>query len=198
MNDFSGLKIGFAICGSYCTFSKVLPALEALKKTNAQLFPILSENAYKTDTRFGKAKDFCDLVTTICGNEIIHTINDAEPIGPKKMFDIMVICPCTGNTLAKLSHGITDTSVTMAAKAHLRNERPLLLAVSTNDALSNAAPNIGQLLTRKHVFFVPFAQDDPEKKPRSAVADLSQLPAAISSALEGKQLQPIFASQHIK
>ncbi len=185
------LNIGFALCGSFCTFSRMLPVLEDLKKREANVIPVMSETAYTTDTRFGSAQSFIDKIEGICQNKIIHTIKDAEPIGPKKMFDILVIAPCTANTLAKIAHGITDTSVTMAAKSHVRNDRPLVFAISTNDALSMAAQNIGLLLTRKNVYFVPFSQDDPEKKPRSAIADMERIPEVIESALCGKQLQPI-------
>jgi len=183
--------IGFALCGSFCTFARILPILKELKENGADIIPVMSETAYSTDTRFGTAQSFNEKIEEICGNEIIHTINGAEPIGPMKLFDVMVIAPCTGNTLAKIAHGITDTAVTMAAKAHLRNERPLVLAVSTNDALSSAAHNIGILLPRKNVYFVPFSQDDPIKKPRSAVADMERIPETLQKALEGKQIQPI-------
>ena len=185
------INVGFALCGSFCTFARMLPVLEDLKKREANIIPIMSETAYSTDTRFGTAQSFIDKIEGICDNKIIHTIRDAEPVGPKKMFDILVIAPCTGNTLAKIAHGITDTTVTMAAKAHVRNERPLVLGLSTNDALSAAAQNIGLLLPRKNVYFVPFSQDDPEKKPRSAVADMERIPEVLESALKGKQLQPI-------
>ncbi|MDP4109769.1 MAG: dipicolinate synthase subunit B [Bacillota bacterium] len=189
-----GMNIGFALCGSFCTFSKVLPVMEDLGRREANVIPIMSETAFCTDTRFGTAQSFIERIEGICGKTIIHTIKDAEPIGPKKMFDVMLIAPCTGNTLAKIAHGIVDTTVTMAAKAHIRNERPLVLALATNDALSAAASNIGTLLNRKNVFFVPFAQDDPEKKPRSAVADMERIPEAIKAALEGKQIQPIYGA----
>ncbi|HCC35093.1 MAG TPA: dipicolinate synthase subunit B [Ruminococcaceae bacterium] len=188
------LTAGFALCGSHCTFSGAIPQMKALKAQGFSLIPIMSNAAYKTDTRFGKADDIKSQVEKICGREVIASIEDAEPIGPEKLLDIMIIAPCTGNTLAKLANGITDTSVTMAAKAHLRNQRPLLIAIATNDALSGSAKNIGQLLGTKNIFFVPFRQDDPMKKPRSAVAVFEQLPQAVFEALHGRQLQPILYS----
>ena len=183
--------IGFAFCGSFCTLKKGVAALRQLQEAGYNILPIFSEIVYSTDTRFYKANDLIDEVEHICNNKIIHTIKDAEPIGPKKMLDILVIAPCTGNTLGKLAAGITDTSVTMAAKAHLRNERPLLIAPSTNDALSNSAKNIGLLLNAKNVYFVPFGEDDPTSKHRSCVADFTLIPSSIQAALEGEQLQPI-------
>ena len=152
----------------------------------------MSFNAYSTDTRFGKACDHIEEIENISGNKIIATLTDAEPVGPKKLFDILVIEPCTGNTIAKLANGITDTPVTLAAKAHIRNDRPLLISVSTNDALSNSAANIGKLLNTKNIYFVPMKQDDSEKKPRSIVANFSKTYEAIDYALNGKQIQPIF------
>lgn len=183
--------VGFAMCGSFCTFSAVIPQMETLKKLNYDIVPIMSTASYTTDTRFGKASDFIDKVEKICGNRVIHTIKDAEPIGPKGMFDILVIAPCTGNTLGKLANGINDTPVTMAAKSHLRNARPMIVAVSTNDALSTAAKNIGTLLNYRNIYFVPMSQDDSEKKPRSIVADFKQIPKTVDLALKGKQIQPI-------
>lgn len=184
------MNIGFALCGSFCTFSKVFPAMEALAKEHT-LTPIFSTAAYETDTRFGTAAEHILRAETVCGKNVIHTIAQAEPIGPKKLLDILVIAPCTGNTLAKLAHSIADTPVTMAAKSHLRNGRPVLIALSTNDALAGAAENIGKLLGKKNYYFVPFAQDDPQGKPTSMIADLSLLPAAIEAAAQGRQLQPI-------
>ena len=184
------MNIGFAICGSFCTFSKVFPVMEELAK-HYNVIPIFSDNAYTIDSRFGTAENHRDKATAICGNEIIHTIAQAEPIGPKKMLDALVIAPCTGNTLAKLAHSIADGPVTMAAKSHLRNGRPVLIAVSTNDALAGAAENIGKLLARKNFYFVPFGQDDAIGKPTSLVADFAQLPAALEHAFTGKQIQPI-------
>lgn len=187
----SGEKIGFALCGSYCTFDKAINALEVLRTTYTDITPIMSENAYSTDSRFGTAKSFIDRVEAICDRKILSTMTAVEPFGPKALLDILIIAPCTGNTLAKLALGVTDTSVTMAAKAHLRNNRPVLIAVSTNDGLSANAANIGQLLVRKNIYFVPFFQDDPTKKPTSLIADLELLPEAVDAALHGVQLQPV-------
>ena len=184
------MNIGFAMCGSFCTFSKVFPIMELLSR-DYPITPVFSDAVYSTDTRFGSARDHAELAEEICGIAPIHTIAQAEPIGPKKLFDILVIAPCTGNTLAKLAHGIADGPVTMAAKSHLRNGRPVLLAVSTNDALGTAAENIGKLMARKHYYFVPFRQDDPVSKPCSMVADFSRIPQALEAALEGRQIQPV-------
>lgn len=186
------IKIGFALTGSFCTFSDVLPVVKTLVETGYDVTPIFSEFSYATDTRFGRAADFVREFEMLCDHEAIHTIVDAEPIGPKKLFDVVVIAPCTGNTLAKLNNGITDTCVTMAAKAHLRNQRPLVVAVSTNDALGNSAKNIGGLLNCKNIYFVPMKQDNPSGKPRSIVADFSRIPQAIEHALAGTQIQPIY------
>ena len=183
--------IGLAMCGSFCTFSRVLDAFSALDRAQYDLVPIQSQAAYATDTRFGAAADFRARLEALCGRPIIHTIEEAEPIGPKKLLDVLVIAPCTGNTLAKLAAGIADGPVTLAAKAHLRNERPIVLAVSTNDALAGNAASLGALLNRRGYYFVPFGQDSAIKKPRSLVADFSQLPAALSAALQGQQLQPM-------
>ena len=185
------INVGFALCGSYCTFDTALEALAALCEKHTEVIPIMTEKAFSTDSRFGKAADFNSRIEAMTGKKIISTISQAEPIGPNALLDILVIAPCTGNTLAKLANGITDSSVTMAAKAHLRNGRPLLIALSTNDALSANAQNIGVLLARKHVYFVPFYQDDPTQKPASLVAELKKLPAAIDAALRGEQLQPV-------
>lgn len=184
------IRLGFAMCGSFCTFKLVLEELERLAK-DYDITPIMSQGAAFTDTRFGKAEDFRRRVAEICGREPITTIADAEPIGPRALLDVLVIEPCTGNTLGKLANGITDTPVTMAAKAHLRNGRPLVLAVSTNDALGASARNIGTLMNAKNIFFVPVRQDSPRGKPASLVADFSETAAAIKSALEGKQTQPL-------
>lgn len=184
------MTIGFAVCGSFCTYSAMFPAMEALSKTHT-LIPIFSHSAYTIDSRFGSAQSHIRRAEEICGKTPLCTIEQVEPIGPKKLLDALVIAPCTGNTLAKLAHGIADGPVTMAAKSHLRNGRPVLIAVSTNDALSGAAENIGRLLSRKNYYFVPFGQDDPLRKPTSMVADFSLIPQALETALEGKQLQPI-------
>lgn len=184
------MNIGFAMCGSFCTFSQVFPIMEELAKKH-NVIPIFSTISYTTDSRFGTAQEHIEKATAICEKAPLHTIPQVEPIGPKKMLDALVIAPCTGNTLAKLAHSIADTPVTMAAKSHLRNGRPILIAVSTNDALAGAAENIGKLLSRKHYYFVPFRQDDPEKKPTSMVADFTMISPALSAALEGRQIQPI-------
>ena len=189
--DLANKTIGFAMCGSFCTFSKAISALEKLSETGANIVPIMSEMSYTTDTRFGKAEDFREKLVKITGNEIINTVKGAEPIGPKGLLDLLVILPCTGNTLAKISSGIADTSVTMAAKAHLRNQKPVLLAVSTNDGLGTTAKNIGTLLNCKNLYFLPFSQDDYIKKPNSLVADFEKLPDAAIAAFEGRQLQPV-------
>ncbi len=184
------MNIGFAMCGSFCTFSKVFPVMETLAQTH-KVFPILSAASATVDSRFGEADSFIAFAERLCNRSVIRTINDAEPIGPKKLLDALVIAPCTGNTLAKLAHGIADGPVTMAAKSHLRNGRPVIVAVSTNDALGAAAENIGKLLARKHYYFVPFRQDDPINKPTSMVADFPLIPETVAAALEGRQLQPI-------
>lgn len=184
-------RIGFAMTGSFCTFRKVLSELEGLSKECADITPIMSQTAYSTDTRFGTAEGFRNRISDICKKPIISTVTEAEPIGPQSLLDILIIAPCTGNTLAKLANGISDSSVTLAAKAHLRNQRPVLIAVSTNDGLGNAAKNIGTLLNSKNIYFVPFGQDDFSNKPNSLVADMSQIREAAIQALKGIQLQPI-------
>ena len=184
------MNIGFAVCGSFCTFDKVFPVMEELTKKH-NVIPIFSQSAYTTDTRFGLASDHIQKATDICGHAPIHTIAQAEPIGPQKLLDVLVIAPCTGNTLAKLAHSIADTPVTMAAKSHLRNARPVLIAISTNDALGGAAENIGKLLSRKHYYFVPFAQDDYANKATSMIADFSKIIDATESAVKGIQQQPL-------
>lgn len=188
----SKLRVGFAMCGSFCTFSQVLPQMERLVELGYDVLPILSETAYSTDTRFGKAADFRKRIEEVTGHEIIHTVFGAEPIGPKQLLDILVIAPTTGNTLGKLAGGVTDTAVTLACKAHLRNERPVVIAVSTNDALGASAKNIGLLFNTRHLYFVPMRQDAPEKKPKSVVADFTKIPESVKAALDGKQLQPVF------
>ncbi len=187
------ITVGFALCGSFCTFEKAVAELKRMKELGAEIIPIMSFNAYTTDTRFGKSENFINEIENICENKIISSISEAEPIGPKKLLDVLVIEPCTGNTLAKLANGITDTPVTLAAKAHLRNERPLVIAVSTNDALSSAAKNIGNLLNYKNIYFVPMRQDDAVNKPRSVVADFTKTLDTIEYALKGKQIQPIYS-----
>ena len=183
--------IGFAVCGSFCTHSRAMAALEQVRAHWRNVVPIVSECTAATDTRFGKAHDLMREMERICDRRVISSIQAAEPIGPKQLLDLLIIAPCTGNTLGKLAAGITDTSVTMAAKAHLRNGRPVLIALSTNDGLSTSARSIGELLTRKHVSFVPFGQDDPEHKPTSLSAEFSLTVPAAQAALDGCQLQPI-------
>lgn len=185
------IRVGFAFCGSYCTFDKAMETLENVHAAYGDVTPIISERSASTDTRFGNAHDFMREMERICDKRVIASIQAAEPIGPKKLLDIMVICPCTGNTLAKLASGITDSSVTMAVKAHLRNGKPLIIAVSTNDGLAASAKNIGMLMDKKQIYFVPFRQDDPEKKPNSLVADFALVPATMEAALQGRQLQPL-------
>lgn len=183
--------IGFAVCGSFCTHAKAMSALEQVRDRWKNVVPIVSECTADTDTRFGAAHDLMREMERICDHRVISTVKAAEPIGPQKLLDLLIICPCTGNTLGKLAAGVTDTSVTMAAKAHLRNGRPLLIAPSTNDGLSVSAASIGTLLARKYIYFVPFGQDDPDKKPTSLVADFNRVADAAQAALEGRQLQPM-------
>ena len=184
--------IGYAMCGSFCTLEKSLKTMRELRSLGYELEPIMSEIVYSSDTRFGKSEYFKKSVTEICQRPIIHSIIDAEPIGPKNYLDLLIIAPCTGNTLAKMANGITDTAVTMAAKAHLRGNRPLVIALASNDALSANLKNIGTMLTRRSVYFVPMAQDDPSGKPHSLVADFTKLAPTLEAALQGKQHQPIF------
>jgi len=189
--SLKGVRIGFALCGSYCVFSKVFPLVGKLLGEGAEVFPIVSENVAVTDSRFGAAREHLEYLEQATGKSVIRTIAQAEPIGPKKMLDILLIEPCTGNTMAKLAAGIADTTVTLAAKAHLRNQRPIVLAVSSNDALAGNAASLGRLLDRRGFYFVPFRQDDPQGKPRSLVADFTQTPETIREALEGRQIQPL-------
>ena len=184
------MKIGYALTGSFCTVHRSLSVLKKLALSN-EMIPIISETVLHTDTRFGKAEDTVMALTEICGSPPISSIKAAEPLGPRTPLDALIICPCTGNTLAKLSGGITDTAVTMAAKAHLRCDRPLIIALSTNDALSQNLKNIAVLLSRKSVYFVPFGQDDPQGKPHSLISDFSLIEETLTSALNGKQLQPL-------
>jgi len=183
-------RMGFAVCGSFCTFSRILTELSMLSE-RYDISPILSEATVRTDTRFGNALDFRTQMEAICGRTAITSITEAEPIGPLGLFDVLVVAPCTGNTLSKIAVGATDSVVTMACKAHLRNERPLALAISTNDGLSGNAANIGTLLARRLVYFVPFTQDDPEQKPNSLVADFSRINETAAAALDGRQIQPL-------
>lgn len=186
------VRLGFAMCGSFCTLSKTIDELKNLVNEGYDILPIMSENTYNTDTYFGKAADFIVKVEGFTGKNIMHTIPQVEPIGPKKLLDCLVIAPCTGNTLAKLAHGVTDTAVTMAAKAHLRNVCPLVIALATNDALGANGKNFGALINTKNVYFVPLNQDDPVKKPQSLVADFKRISETVRLALKGHQLQPVF------
>lgn len=196
--DLAGARIGCAMTGSFCTFRRAFDAWRRLKEAGAELLPIMSFNAASLDTRFYPAKEAVAEFEEICGREVLRTIPQVEPIGPRQLIDLLAIAPCTGNTLAKLANGIADTPVTLAAKSHLRNGRPVLLAVSTNDALAAAAQNIGRLLNVKHIYFVPFAQDDSTQKPSSAVARFEYLPEAASEALKGRQIQPILTGKASK
>lgn len=188
---FDTIKIGFILTGSFCTFIKTIPKIKELVNDGANVLPIMSYNAYNLDSKFGKAKDFIEEIENITQNKIIHTIQDAEPIGPKKMTDIMIIAPASGNTMAKLAHDIVDTPATMAAKSHLRNNNPLIIAPSTNNGLTGNAENIGRLLNRKNYYFVPFKQDNPITKPGSIVFDAEYVVKTIEYALNGEQIQPI-------
>lgn len=185
------IRVGFAFCGSFCTFRQAMTALEQVHARYGDVTPIVSEASAATDSRFGPAHEYMREMERICDRRVIDSIPKAEPIGPKHLLDVLVICPCTGNTLAKLANGITDTTVTMAAKAHLRNGGPVVLCLATNDGLAASAKNIGTLLDKKNVYFVPFGQDDPVEKPTSLVADFSRVNDAIDAALRGEQLQPL-------
>lgn len=192
MSDIlKGLRIGFAMTGSFCTFEKCFEQADVLKNMGAELIPIMSENASGISTRFGTARENVKRLGGICGKDVITTISEAEPIGPKNMTDIMIVAPCTSNTASKLANSITDTAVTMAVKSHLRSGKPVLLAVASNDSLMGSAKNIGELFNRKNYYFVPMLQDDCIKKPASLVAEFSMIPKAVISALEGIQLRPI-------
>ena len=190
------MRIGWAMTGSFCTFAQVFEVLEYIHDKYGEVIPIMSENASSISTRFGAADEMVAKMEDICGRPVINTIAGAEPIGPKKLLDLLIIAPCTGNTLGKLANGITDTSVTLAEKAHLRNDRPVLVAVSTHDALSASGKNIGLLLNRKNYFFVPFGQDDPINKETSLVADFTAIPATIEAIMSGKQLQPVLVANN--
>lgn len=187
-------NVGFALCGSFCTFSKALQQMEKLVKEGYHVTPILSEHAGSMDTRFGEAEMIREKIERICGNQIIDTLTEAEPIYPQKKFDILIVAPCSGNTAAKLAAGIVDGTVTLSVKSHLRNARPVLLGVSTNDALAGAGKNIGTLLNYKNYYFIPMGQDAYNQKPRSVVADFDMLIPAMCAALRGEQIQPILVS----
>ena len=189
------IRVGFAFCGSFCTYGQAMSALEQVKARFGDVTPIVSEASAALDTRFGAAHDHMREMERICDRRVIDSIPKAEPIGPKHLLDVLLVCPCTGNTLAKLACGITDTTVTMAAKAQLRNQRPVLIAVSTNDGLGASGRNILELMGRRNIFFVPFGQDDPLEKPQSLKADMSRITEAAKAALDGKQLQPVLLRQ---
>ena len=186
------ITLGYALTGSFCTFDKSIREMSGLASMGYDILPIMSENAYSTTSRFGKARDFVSRIEDICSKSVIHTISAAEPIGPKSMCDALIVAPCTGNTLSKLALGVTDTPVCMAVKSQLRIGAPVLLAPATNDALGASAENIGKLLNRKNVFFVPMHQDDPERKPNSMVSRFELIPECVAMALEKRQLQPVF------
>lgn len=190
-DELKGVKIGFAMTGSFCTFDQCFRQAEELVSRGAELIPIMSENAAEFSTRFGGGVENSERLKNICGRDVISTINDAEPIGPKSMTDIMVVAPCTSNTAAKLANGINDTAVTMAVKSHLRSGKPVVLAIASNDSLLGSAKNIGELFNRKNYYFVPMLQDDINKKPASLVARFELIPEAITAAFKGIQLRPI-------
>ena len=184
--------IGFVFCASYCTFEDSMAVLQRFVDKYGDVCPIMSENAYTTDTRFGRANDIVGRIESITGRRVIHTIADAEPLGPAMPLDALVVCPCTGNTLAKAANGITDTAPTMAIKAHLRQGRPTLIALASNDAMSANLKNLSTMLNRKSVYFVPMSQDSPKGKPSSLVADFSRAEEAYLAMLRGEQLRPLF------
>lgn len=189
--SLEGIKIGCVMTGSFCTFKEVFVVWRTLKEVGADLTPIMSFNAAGLNTRFYTAKEAVVTFEDICEKKILNTISAVEPIGPKKLLDLLIVAPCTGNTLAKIANGITDTPAALAVKSHLRNGKPVLIAVSTNDALGTSAINIGKLLNTKHIFFVPFRQDDPQNKPNSAVAIFDRIPESAAFALENRQIQPV-------
>lgn len=184
------MTVGFAMSGSFCTFSEVFPVMESLAQEHT-VIPIFSFNAASISSRFGTSEEHLERAREICGRSPLRTIEGAEPIGPKKLLDALIIAPCTGNTLSKLAHSVADTPVAMAAKSHLRNGRPVIVAISTNDALAGAAENIGKLLARRNFYFVPFRQDDPQNKPTSLISDFSKIPQTLQLAMQGTQIQPI-------
>ncbi|MBR5362421.1 MAG: dipicolinate synthase subunit B [Oscillospiraceae bacterium] len=191
MTDLHGIRLGFAVCGSFCNAANAIRTAEACAAAGAELLPVVSEHFAAVKTRFGAPESFLEPLAALGGGRLIQSICEAEPIGPKNMTDAMLVCPCTGNLLAKLAAGITDNTVTMAVKSHLRGGKPVILCIATNDGLAASAKNLGELLNRRHYYFVPFGQDDPQKKPTSLVADFAQVPETIAAALEGRQLQPI-------
>ena len=191
MFSMDNLNLGYAMCGSFCTLKKSVNTLKTLKEKGYNVTPIMSDIVFNTNTRFYTCDDLKRDVEEICQNKIISTVVEAEPIGPRKLFDVLVVCPCTGNTLSKICNGITDTSVTMAVKAHLRNKKPVVIAIATNDALGNCAKNIGTMLNSKNIFFVPFDQDDPFGKNNSLISDFNLLDKTIEYSIKGEQIQPI-------
>lgn len=186
------MKIGYCFTGSFCTFARSFSALERLVSSGYEVVPIMSENAFYTDTRFARAEEFSTRVEALCQKQVIHTIVDAEPLGPKIHLDALIVAPCTGNTLSKVARGITDTSATMAIKAHLRSDRPLIIALASNDAMSQNLSSIASVLNRKSVYFVPMRQDSPTDKPHSLVAEMELIPKALELALRGEQMRPVF------
>ena len=192
MKNLDGLNLGVALCGSFCTFSKTIILIEELVNKGLNVFPIMSFNAYNTCTRFGKPEDIINKIETLTGKTIIHTIVDAEPLGPKGILDAILIAPCTGNTLAKMTYGITDTPVLLAAKSLMRNGKPIIIALATNDGIGGNLKNIGYMINKKDIYFVPLGQDDTVKKPYSLVADFSRTISTIEFALNDQQIQPIF------
>ncbi|MBQ9906406.1 MAG: dipicolinate synthase subunit B [Oscillospiraceae bacterium] len=191
MTDLHGIRLGFAVCGSFCNAANAIRTAEACAAAGAELLPVVSEHFAAVKTRFGAPESFLEPLAALGGGRLIQSICEAEPIGPKNMTDAMLVCPCTGNLLAKLAAGITDNTVTMAVKSHLRGGKPVILCIATNDGLAASAKNLGELLNRRHYYFVPFGQDDPQKKPTSLVADFAQVPETIAAALKGIQLQPL-------
>ncbi len=194
MKDLKGLKLGVALCGSFCTFSKTLLLIDKLIQAGIDVFPIMSFCAYSTSTRFGESAHINSKIEALTKKKIIHTIIDAEPLGPKGTLDALLIAPCTGNTLAKMACGITDTPVLLAAKSLMRNGKPVIIALATNDGLGENSKNISHMLNKKNIYFVPLGQDDYNKKPFSLVADFNQVPATLEMALNNKQIQPVLVS----
>ncbi|MHA6484344.1 dipicolinate synthase subunit B [Paenibacillus sp. strain BS8-2] len=194
--NWNGITVGYALSGSHCTFAEVMPEIKRFVDAGANVVPIVSNTLITTDTRFGTAKEWQEQLTSITGNEIISTIVQAEPLGPSKLIDVLVIAPCTGNTTSRLANAITDSAVLMAAKAQMRNGRPIVLAISTNDGLGLNAANIAKLLVAKHIYFVPFGQDNPVQKPNSLVARMDLVMEACEAALQGKQIQPLLVERH--
>ncbi|ONI45239.1 dipicolinate synthase subunit B [Candidatus Epulonipiscioides gigas] len=191
IQSLEGLRLGISLCGSFCTFDSAIKMIERFVELGVDVYPIMSANAYEITTRFGRREDFIEQIENVTGKVIIHTIVGAEPVGPKNMVDAMLVAPCTGNTLSKLANGITDTPVTLATKSLLRNAKPVIIAISTNDGLGLNLKNIGTLMTNQSVYFVPFNQDNPVNKPYSLIADLSLAPKTVLAAINQKQLQPI-------